>query len=234
MKSLSVSSKVIVVLAFTLTMGSLLIAGFYVPSIEELRENKVESVNYLGNIYTLESQRYNEHGLNLSASAQILASKRILQILAPGKNVFTRNALLTQGRLALIRGLTERRKAISKCIAALDSIDNTSSEYQSVEAALPLVPIQSITELFADFENKSEVIKTMQNHVMTIQNVDEKYEKVWERIINKLRNEIQKLNLENSALSHDISFFLKLALSFQVLAMLLVFLKDFLGENIKT
>ena len=231
MKSLSVSSKVTIILAFSFTLISLLVAGFYVPSLEELRQNKIDSINYLNNIYSLESQRYSDHGLNLSAAAQIIASERILNVLTPGKNVFTRNALLTQGRLALIRGLSERRRAITKSIAALDSIGTASLEYQTLKTELPLVPIQSITKLFNEYENTPEVIDAMQNNVAIIQNVDENFEDTWEIVINKLRRKIQKLNLESSALSNDISFFLKLALSLQVFAMLLVFLKDFLAKE---
>ncbi len=207
MKSLSVSSKATIILAFSFTLISLLVAGFYVPSLEELRQNKIDSINYLNNIYSLESQRYSDHGLNLSAAAQIIASERILNVLTPGKNVFTRNALLTQGRLALIRGLSERRRAITKSITALDSIGTASLEYQTLKTELPLVPIKSITKLFNEYENTPEVIDAMQNNVAIIQNVDENFEDTWEIVINKLRRKIQKLNLESSALSNDISFF---------------------------
>ncbi len=79
-------------------------------------------------------------------------------------------------------------------------------------------------------EGKSEVIQTMREHVQKIQNVDNEYEKAWDKISEQIRDELSKLSKVNSVLNYKISFYMKLALGLQVLAMLSVFAKDLLGS----
>ncbi len=96
MKSIGLVSKLFVILAFALTLISLVIAGFLVPSIESDRQTNIDFIDSLHDVYSLESQRFGQHVLNLSAAAQIISSERILRVTSAGRNSFTRNALLAK------------------------------------------------------------------------------------------------------------------------------------------
>jgi len=228
MKTIGLASKLFVVLAFGLTLISLAIAGFFVPSIESDRQKNVDFIDSLQDVHSLESQRFGQHVLNLSAAAQIIASERILGVASASSNKFTRGALLQQGRDSVIRGLTERLKAIRECIAAIEAIHSVPA---ITKGELSPVPEDSAKELFTHFDERdSKVIQTMRDHVGKIQEVDDEYEEKWRKITEQIREKLNKLSKENSVLNYKISFYMKVALGLQVLAMLSVFVKDLLGS----
>jgi len=233
MKSVSLSSKIIIITVFTLTLISLLIAGVIVPSLESERQENDKSISSLQEVYTLESQRFGQHTLNLSAAAQIISSERILKIISNNRYVFTRNALLEQGDSAVISGMRERRVAIIECIEAVRNITIEGNDIKPVikKTEITEVPSKSAAELFSRFnEEKRSVVMQMQEQFKKIQKVDKDYKHQWIEITKQIRNIIQELKNKNTIIDFKISFYMKIALGIQVLAMLLIFLKDIIGN----
>ena len=228
MRSIGLGSKLVVLLAFVLTLGSLVIAGFFVPSIEGDRQKIIRCMHKLQDVYFFESQRYGQHALNLSIAAQIITSERILRDKSPKRNLFTRDALLEQGQISVIRSMMERRKATNACT---DAVQKEQLMPAIMQCALLPVPKSSAEALFERFdESNPEVIETMREHVKRIQNVDDEYEKVWDNISKYITEKINDCSEKISVINYKISFHMKLALVFQVLAMLSVLTKDMFGS----
>ena len=218
-------SKIFVTISFLLTLVTAGIASFYVPGIETQSRNNREIIGQLRNSYFLETQRYGQNSLNLSAAAQIISSERILYITSKGKNDFTRKIILEQGRDALINGMKERKKAIENSVSTL----NNTGEVLSID--IPPVPEKSTDKLFAIFENTQGIsIEVLRENVRNISAISQKYDRAWEKVAQMTISKLTELNNINAKLDSQISFWMKIALILQILAMVLVFLKDRLSE----
>ena len=222
---MSIKSDIIVSISFALTLVTVGIASFYVPNLESKSGENLEVIGQLQNSYFLETQRFGQNSLNFSAAAQILSSERILYISSEGRNDFTREVILQQGKDALVNGMRERKKAIENTISALKTAGKTFS------VIIPPIPEESANNLFTIFENTQDIsIEELRANVKDISTISAEYKKAWTTVTETTINALTDLKNTNSRLVSEISFWMKIALILQVFAMVLVFAKDRLSN----
>ena len=217
------NKKVIITIVFVLTIISMGFAGYYVPSLERERQKNLNLTDNLRNVFFIENQKFGRNSLNMEASANILASAKIIKILKPDRHEYTKQSLLNLGYNSVNKAMHIRLESIKTCITEISTIENP----RILADSLPSVPEEDIKNLFLKFdESEIETIKKMRKYVENIINVDQEYEKAWNILSAQINRNILEIDKINKILNNKISFYLKISLNFQMIALLLILIKD--------